>query len=105
MGVVGVPMVDRHPVELRAEVLLDVSHQLAGKGLEVPELGAVFGRDDESEVMAVIFAVLGEGSFVCCIGGGVEHARICAVARYALALEIGDMFGERRGAEAGALMA
>ena len=51
--VVGVPMVDRHPVELGAEVLLDVLHQLAGEGLEVSELRPVLWRDDEAEVVAI----------------------------------------------------
>ena len=64
MRIVGVPMIDRDPVELGAEILLDIEHQLARKRLEVAELGRVFGRDDEAEVMAVILAALGEGAFV-----------------------------------------
>src|SRR5574337_1831906 len=105
MGVIGVPVVDRYPVELRAEIFLDVSHQLASKGLEVPELGRVFRRDDEAEMMAVILAALGEGAFIRRIGGRVEHARVLSVARHAVALQVRDMFWERRGAESCALMA
>ena len=55
--------------------------------------------------MAVILAALGEGAFIRRIGGGVEHARVLAVARHALALQVRDMLWERRGAEARALMA
>ena len=40
--IVRVPMVDRHPVELGAEIPFDIEHQLAGKGLEIAELGPVF---------------------------------------------------------------
>ena len=37
--IVGVPVVDRDPVELGAEILLDIEHQLARERLEVADLG------------------------------------------------------------------
>ena len=99
-------MVDRHPVELRAEGPSRRQPSSSRvKGLEVSSSAPVFGRDDEAEVMTVILATLREGSFVGCIGGGVEHARICAVARDALALEIGHVLGQRCRTEPGPLMA
>ena len=45
MRVVGVPVIDRDPVELRAEVALGVGHQLAREGAKVGQLGRVLGRD------------------------------------------------------------
>ena len=41
MRVVGVPVIDADPVELRAQVLLHLPHQFAGIGLEVAHLGRV----------------------------------------------------------------
>jgi len=55
--------------------------------------------------MAVVLAALGEGTFIRRIGGGIEHARVLTVARHALALQVGDMLGQRCRTEARALMA
>ena len=55
--------------------------------------------------MAIVLAALGEGALIRRVGGGVEHARVIAVARHPLALEISDVLRERRRAEAGALVA
>ncbi len=53
--VVGVPVVDRDPVELRAEVRFHAGHQVARVALEVADLGRVLGRDDEPELVPVAF--------------------------------------------------
>ena len=74
----------------------DVAYQLAGEGAEVGHLAGVFGRDREAEMMSVILAALGECLRIGALRGGVEHPRILAVAGHALALEIGDVLGERR---------
>ena len=42
VGVIGIPMIDRHPLELGAEIPLHVDHELAGEVLEVGDLDAVF---------------------------------------------------------------
>ena len=55
--------------------------------------------------MAVILAAFGEGAFIRRVGGRVEHPRVLAVACHALALEVGDVLGQRRRAEARALVA
>ena len=52
--VVGVPVVDGHPVEPRAEIRLHAGHEVAGVGAQVAELGRILGRDDEPELMAVV---------------------------------------------------
>lgn len=103
--VVGVPMVDRHPVELRVEILGRVLHELAGEGAQVGHLAGVFGRDDEAEMVPVVFAPAGERLDVGLLRSRVEHMRPGAVAGDALAFEIADMPCQGRGAEAGAGMA
>ena len=52
----GVPVIDGDPIELGAEVLLHLADQLAGEALEVGHLGGILGRDDESEMVAIILA-------------------------------------------------
>ena len=58
MGMAGVEVVDRDPVELRSEVCLHLLHHVAGEGAKVGKLIAVFGRDDESELMPVLASAL-----------------------------------------------
>ena len=91
MRIVGVPVIDGGPVELRAEITFDVGHELAGEGAKISHLGRVFGGHGEPEVMAVVLAALGESLRVGVVGPGVEHPRVRAVAGDAFALEIGDM--------------
>ena len=61
MRIVGVPVIDRDPVELGAEIAFGVGHQLAGEGAKVGHLGRVLGRHGEPEMMPVVLAALGEG--------------------------------------------
>ena len=56
--VVGVPMVDRDPLQPRPEVALHPAHEMAGEAPQVVQLDAVFGRDDEAELMAIAVAAL-----------------------------------------------
>ena len=98
--IVGVPMIDRDPVEPRTQILGYVVHQLAGECLEVGEFAAIFGRDDEAEMVAIVGAASGECVAACLIGLCVEHRCVAAVAGYAVALEIRDMPAKRRRCEA-----
>lgn len=50
VGMPGVVMVDRDPVELGLEVLLHLRHQPAGEVAQVAHVGGVLGRDDEAEL-------------------------------------------------------
>ena len=58
MRMAGVEVVDRDPVELRSEVFLHLLHHVAGEGAKVGKLIAVFGRDDESELMPILAPLL-----------------------------------------------
>ena len=87
----GVPVVNRDPIELGAEVLLDLASQLAGETLEVGHLRRVIGRDDEAEVMSVLLAPLGEGVGVGIFRVRAEQPGLLAVPGDALAPEIAEM--------------
>ncbi len=96
--VVGVPVIDADPVELGAEVFLDLAHEVAREPLEICHLGRVLRRDDEPEMMPVVLAALGEALHIGIVGLRPEHARLLAVARDALAAQIAEMRVERRAA-------
>ena len=98
-------MIDRDPVEPRAEVALRVLHQLAREGAKVGHLARILRRDGEPEMMPVLFAPFGESLRVGVVGGGVEHPGVRAVAGDAVALEVGDMLRERRRTKAAAAVA
>jgi hypothetical protein len=95
MRVVGVPVIDRHPIELGVEIPFDILHQLAGEAAQIFQLGGILGRDNKPEVMTVIRGPLGEGALIGLVGIGIEHFCFRSVPRHAVALEVGDMLGQR----------
>ncbi|REG35269.1 hypothetical protein ATH84_103630 [Paracoccus versutus] len=99
MGIVGVPVIDGDPVQIRAEVLFHLRHEVPGEPLQVGHVGGILRRDDEAEMVPVVLAVLGEGGIVGIIAAGVGHQPAAVVAADALALEIGEMGRHRRRAE------
>ena len=54
VGVVGVPVVDRDPLELGSEVSLYGGHKLAGKVPQVGECDPVFGGDNEAKLVTIL---------------------------------------------------
>ena len=96
VGVVGVPVVDRDPVQPRSQISLGLGHQFAGRGPKVSQVAGVLGRDDETEVVSVVFAALGEGGVV---GRPVtvEHLGGRTVAGHALPPQVSQMLDQRRG--------
>ena len=103
--IVGVPVIDGDPVQLRSEVALGVGHELARERMQVRHLRRVLRRHGEAEMVAVVLAALGESLGVRDIRCGVEHACVLPVSRDAFALQIGDVLGERRGRKALAMVA
>src|SRR6202011_4925903 len=91
VGVAGVEMVDRDPVEPGAEVLLHLPHQVAGEGAQIRELVAILRSDDEAELMAVLSAALREGAPVGPVSVGTVQPAALAIAGRTVALEIADM--------------
>jgi hypothetical protein len=59
--VVGVPVIDRHPIQPRAQVGFHAAHQVPRVGAQVFQLGAILGRDDEAEMVPVVGAAFLEG--------------------------------------------
>ena len=104
MRIVGVPVVDRNPVQFGSEISRDVSHQFAGEGAEVAELGGILRRNNKSKMMPIVLAAFDKGALIRRIRPRVEHPGIGAVPRHALALQIGDVLGQRGRAKARAVM-
>ena len=99
MRIVGVPVIDGDPIEPGPKIGLHLPREVAGEGAEIGHLGGVFGRDDEAEMVAVVGRPIGEGCVIGAIVFGIEHPRLLAVESDALALQIGDVRRQRRGAE------
>src|SRR6266852_8323244 len=91
MGMAGVEVIHRHPIELRSQVSFDLAYEVAGEAREVAELRAVLRRDDDAKLVAVVLAAIEEGIAV----GPVLRRRIqpaaLAIARGAVALNITEM--------------
>src|SRR3546814_3599703 len=51
VGMAGVEVVDRHPVELRSEILLHPRHQSPGERFQILIVRAVLRADDEAELV------------------------------------------------------
>ena len=54
MGMAGVVVIDRDPVQPGLQVVLHLVHEGAGEVPQVPQLRPVLGRDDQAELMAVL---------------------------------------------------
>ena len=89
--IVGVPVIDRHPIKLGAEVALRVGHQFPSEGAKIGHLARILWRHGEPEMMPVLLAPFDESLCVGVVGSRVEHTCIRAVAGDALAFEVGDV--------------
>jgi hypothetical protein len=54
MGMAGVVMIDRDPIQPGSEVLLHLVHETSSEAPQAPQLRAVLGRNDEPELVAVL---------------------------------------------------
>src|SRR6266849_5149895 len=93
MGMAGIKMVHRHPVELRSQVSFEFAHEVAGEAGQVAEAHTVLRRDNDAELVAIVLAAIEEGIAV----GPVLRRRIqpaaLAIARGTVALDITQMSG------------
>jgi hypothetical protein len=64
VGMAGVVVIDRDLLELGPEVGLHLLHQIAGGQAQVGQFHAVFGRDDETELVAVLAAPVEESTAI-----------------------------------------
>src|SRR3546814_12391967 len=91
MGMAGVEVIDGYPVEAAPEVLAHLLHPAPDEGFEVAIFGAVFGRDDEPELVTVDLHAFQERSAIGAIRiGAIERAAL-ALAGRPVALEIAQM--------------
>jgi len=97
MRMLGVPVIDRHPVEPGVEILFHLPDEVAGEGFEIGHLQRVVGRYNEAEMVPVALAALGEGARVRILGLRPEQVGLLSIAGYALATEIVEMLPEGGG--------
>jgi hypothetical protein len=84
----GVEVIDRNPVELRAEVVLGLCHHPADKRLKVIILGTILGGDDEAKLVPITRPAFKERASVgASIAGTVQRAAL-AIAGRAIPLQI-----------------
>src|SRR3546814_6572427 len=62
--VTRVVMIDRHPIELGPQILLDSCHEAAGQRFEVVILHTVLGADNDAELMPVALRLFDPGAAV-----------------------------------------
>lgn len=105
MGIVGVPVIGRNPIEPGPEVGFHLAREVAREGAQVRQLGGVLGRDDEAEMVPVVLRARGETSVIGAVAVGIEHHGLFTVARDAVALEIREVSIERRRPKGPALVA
>ena len=79
-------MIDGDPVELGAEVARGLAHEIAGEGAQVLHLARVLWRDDEPEMMPVVFAACGKVALVDGVVLRAEHRCVAAVLGHTIAL-------------------
>ena len=87
VGIVGVPVIHRQPLEARPDMALEARHGLADERTKLTEIGAVLGADDEPEVTLVCVRALRCFSRVEGISGLVVEGLIAALS---LAREVSD---------------
>src|SRR5258708_2163616 len=104
MGIVSVPVIDRDPIEPGPEIALHLGDEVTGEGLQIGHLGGILRCDDEAEVMPIVMAAPCEGRRIGPVLRRAEHVRLFAVTGDAVALQVGDMGGERRRPEGAAPM-
>src|SRR5690606_2512275 len=89
--VVGVPVIDRDPLQARAQVGFHAVHQVAGVAPQVVQLGGIFRRDDEAELVPVVAAAFLEGGQVCVVGRRAVRLPRLAVAADTFALDVAQV--------------
>lgn len=69
VGLRGVPVIDRHPIELCAQVAFCLGHQAPRESLQISKLGGILRHDDEAEMMPIFSTMLSKVACVCIISG------------------------------------
>ena len=87
----GIVVIYGDPVETAPGIALHLRHELARCRLEVAHARTVFRRDDDSELVQVVFAALQEGRRINAFRVAVIEQAACPIRARAVALEVADM--------------
>lgn len=98
MGMLGVPVVDRDPIEAGVEILFHLRDEITGEGPEIGHVDGIVGRDDESEMVAIVLTPLREGLRIGVVTARSEEMGFLSITGHALAAQIVEVGGKRRGA-------
>jgi hypothetical protein len=90
----GIVVIDGDPIEGGVEVLLHLLHELPREGLEVAELDAILGGDDEPELVPVLPAAVDEVLGVGLVVGRRVGVPALPVQGDALALQVAQVGGD-----------
>jgi hypothetical protein len=91
MGMAGVVMIDRYPIQLRPEISFHLVHEAAGEGAQVSHLGGILWRHDEAELMPVLTAAVDEGAAVGLVLDGRIGPPLFTIPGDAVPFEIAQM--------------
>jgi hypothetical protein len=95
MGVVGIPVIDTDPIELRSEIALSLGHQIPRKGLQVGKLLCILRGDDKTEMMTISLATIRERPVIGIVLCGVKHPTQSVIPRDALTAQIFKVSAKR----------
>ncbi len=87
----GIEVIDGDPIELGAEILLHLAHEVADERLEIGETGAVLGRDDEAELMRIALRALEKGLEIGVVGRRVVEPSRQTLSGDAVALDVAQV--------------
>ncbi|WP_271615277.1 hypothetical protein [Bradyrhizobium sp. CCBAU 51627] len=87
----GVEVVDRDPIEARAEILFHLPHHVPREAMEIGQTIAVLGNHDEAELVAVLAPLLDEGPAIHPLVIRSIELTSPAVAGRPIALEVVEM--------------
>ena len=96
--VIGVPVIDCHPVEPGPKIGLHPVHQMPSKATQVIEPQRVFGRDDKAELMPILASRGLEFLQVGAIGPSVVGLGRPGIARDGISGNVMEMRLDRPGA-------
>ncbi len=94
VGVIGVPVVHRHPVQLGTQVLFHPLHQVAGIAVQVFQVRRILGRDNEAELVAILLTALLEISQIGIITQSAVGPSRFSIPAHPFALDIAQV-GDR----------
>ena len=91
MRVLGIPMIGGGPIELRAEILFHLAHQIAGESFKVGHLQRVFRGDDKPKMMPVMLTARSKLIAIDVVTVRAKQLAMILIAADTIALYIREM--------------